>query len=483
MRTTTILVALGLSAVLPGTHGTLTGQSDAGTKRAEDAAALVADDVPGRVPLGGPATVDDASPNAFGFPARVLDRVERRAFAVGNSFFKDNWVEAPASATGRDGLGPFFNARSCSACHFKDGRGRAPSEADGDAVTGFLIRLGMPGERGDVPHPIYGGQLQDRTIAGRPAEAAFRIEHERVAGHYGDGTPYELLRPRYVLHTPAHGSLDLGTLRIGPRVAQQVIGLGLLEAVPEQTLRGLADPDDRDGDGVSGRVHVVTRPDGSRAVGRFGWKATQATVRDQSAAAFAGDIGITSSAFPRDDVTEAQIEQLDADWIERVRGGNPELDDHKLDRVAFYTATLAVPAQRAADDPLVRRGEELFEAMRCASCHVPVLRTGPDAIVPAYANVAFRPYTDLLLHDLGPDLADDKQDGNAAPSEWRTPPLWGIGLFATVNEHTRYLHDGRARDLAEAVLWHGGEAEDARAAFVAADAADREALLAFLRSL
>jgi len=431
-----------------------------------------------RAPLGGPATVADVSPNAFGFASPTLSGRERRAFVVGNAFFKDNWVQAPASAVGRDGLGPLFNARSCSACHFKDGRGRPPEPGEG-GVTGLLLRLGVhQADEPDRAHPVYGGQLQDRAIHGVAPEASFSIEHDVVRGFFADGSSYELQAPRYVLHLPDPGAAG-GALTVGPRVAPQVVGLGLLEAVPAAALIARADPDDADGDGVSGRAHMV--PDlrsGALALGRFGWKATQPTVEQQSAAAFVNDMGLTNPMFPDEELTATQVANMTF-----VSGGDPEVSARKLDRVTFYCQTLAVPAQRAADDPMVARGEALFERMGCAKCHVPEQRTGARACIEAYRDVAFRPYTDLLLHDMGEALADGKRDGDAGPREWRTPPLWGVGLFAAVNGHTRYLHDGRARDLEEAVLWHGGEAAQAQAAYRGALRVDREALLAFLRSL
>ncbi len=424
------------------------------------------------IPLGGPATVADRSPNAFGFPLPTLDAAQRRAFSVGNSFFRQNWVAAPASASARDGLGPLFNAASCSTCHMKDGRG-APPTAFEDA-EGLLIRLGVRTADGrDVPHPIYGGQLQDRGVRGLAGEAQVVLEEELVSGEFADGTPFTLARPIYRFEAWADGHPG-GDLTIGPRVGQQLIGVGLLEAIPTTSLMRLADPHDEDGDGISGRAHVLA--DGR--VGRFGWKAEQPTIRDQVAAAFAGDLGITSPRFPHDDVTDAQRERIGPE-----PGEQPEIDDRKLDRIAFYCATLAVPAQRDPGNDAVRRGELLFDRMGCAACHVPTQRTGPEALVDALADVTFRPYTDLLLHDMGEELADGTRPGDAGPTEWRTPPLWGIGLFETVNGHTRYLHDGRARNLAEAVLWHGGEAQAAREAFRGAPPADRTDLLAFLQSL
>jgi CxxC motif-containing protein (DUF1111 family) len=428
--------------------------------------------------LGGPATVDDAGIHAFGYPAPVLTARERRVFAVGKAFFEDNWVTAPASTEGRDGLGPLFNARSCSSCHLRDGRGRPPRPGE-RAPSGLLLRLGVAGgEGGDAPHPVYGGQLQDRAILGVEPEAGFRIRLEPIPGRFADGSAYELLAPRYEIVDPRYGPVG-ADLRVGPRVAPQLVGLGLLEAVPEAAILARADPGDADRDGISGRAHsVASRRHGRPRLGRFGWKATRPSLEEQIAAAFVHDIGITSSLF-RDEI----LSDPERAAIRFVSGGDPELADPKLERITFYCQTLAVPAQRRAQDEEVRRGRALFGALGCESCHTPELTTGDGAAVGALRNQVFRPYTDLLLHDMGEPLADGKRDGDATPREWRTPPLWGIGLIERVSGHTRYLHDGRARDLREAVLWHGGEAQRARDAFRRLSAEDRRAVVAFLRSL
>jgi len=424
--------------------------------------------------LGGPATVADTSPNAFGFAAPSLTHRQRRAFLVGNSFFKQNWVESPASASERDGLGPLFNARSCSSCHLRDGRSAPPSDDMHDR-HGLLMRIGVRREGApDAEHPRYGGQVQDVAVLGAAAEARVVFGYEPVAGSYADGVAYELQRPSYALAAPAYGPLG-DDVTLGPRTAPQVIGLGLLEAVPVEQLAALADPDDVDGDGISGRVHYLDAE--RRVAGRFGWKATQPTVRGQTAAAFVNDMGITSKDQPAEALTAAQMRALGVEPLA------PEIRAETFDKVVFYTQTLAVPAQRDVDAPEVRRGQELFAAMGCASCHLPTLTTGELAVVDNYRSRAFHPFTDLLLHDMGDELADQKRDGDARPSEWRTPPLWGLGLIETVNGHSRLLHDGRARGVAEAILWHGGEGRAARERFRTADAANRAALLAFLRSL
>lgn len=436
------------------------------------AAVLPAQDGPRDAP-----TIADATANAFSYPLPLLDKAERRAFAVGNALFKTNWVASGSSAAGFDGLGPLFNARSCSSCHSKDGRSRPPL-ADEQERHGLLIRIGVRSDGGpDAPHASYGGQIQDVAVPGAEPEARVVVHDEVRRGSYADGEDFELLFPRYELEDLRYGPLGDHAV-LGPRVAQHLVGLGLLEAIPDQRLVSLADADDHDGDGISGRVHRVPRSGtDALAIGRFGWKATQATVLDQTAAAFVNDIGITSPLFVDEALTATQRQKLASLLTE------PEIDQHGLERVAFYARTLAVPQQRDRDREDVVAGRTQFVAFGCAKCHVREHVTGEVPFHPGFANLRIEPFTDLLLHDLGPDLADQKRDGEALPSEWRTPPLWGLALVETVNGHLRLLHDGRARGFAEAILWHGGEGEAARECFRNAPATQRSELLAFLKSL
>lgn len=424
--------------------------------------------------MGGPAAIEMDGPTAFSLPLPGIAREDRRAFAVGNSFFRDNWIVAPASAEGRDGLGPVFNANSCSACHQEDGRGRPPVDRD-DVGKGMVVFV-SPWENDGAPHPIYGGQLQDQAVPGVAPEARIALEPEYIAGRYADGTPYELRRWKIALTEPAYG--PLGELRLSMRIGQQLVGMGLLEAIDERTIVAREDPDDRDGDGISGRAHRVTGADGTVGIGRFGWKASQPTLEGQVIAALHGDIGITSPRRPDEDLTSDQRAVIDA-----PSGGTPEIDAHKISRIAHYMRALAVPNQRRGLDTDVVRGRVLFEEARCSACHLPEARTGGSSPIAQLRGATFHPYTDLLLHDMGEGLADDRRDGDASGREWRTPPLWGIGLLETVNGNQNYLHDGRARTIEEAVLWHGGEAQRSRDAFVAMPADDRAALLAFLSSL
>lgn len=429
---------------------------------------------------GGIATTFNTTGNAFGQPSSGLERMDELFFFVGNSFFNQNWVTAPASTTARDGLGPLFNARSCAGCHFKDGRGRPP-EFVGEIPTGFLMRLSVPGRSIHYevqPDPIYGTQLQEAALLDLSAEGKIRIEHEEIDGQFADGTPYTLRKPTYHIDELAYGDLHPEVM-FSPRVANQVIGLGLLEAIPEETLLALADPTDQDGDGISGRPNYVWDQVNSRtAIGRFGWKANQPHLLQQVASAFSGDMGITTSLSPQLNCTVAQTECTNL-----PDGGTPEIIDDDLLKVVLYTSTLAVPARRDIHQPNVQLGESLFHESGCAACHTPYLQTGIHPTIAAFSHQHIYPYTDLLLHDMGPDLADGRPDFQATGSEWRTPPLWGIGLVETVNGHTYLLHDGRARSIMEALLWHGGEGKDAKEKVLNLNQAERDALIAFIESL
>ncbi|MCX4247556.1 di-heme oxidoreductase family protein [Paraliomyxa miuraensis] len=418
--------------------------------------------------------------NAFALPAENITDEHASMFFSGNSFFNQPWVQAPSSTDSRDGLGPLFNARSCAACHFRDGRSSPPLSPD-EPFVGVLLRLSIPGTgpHGDVvPEPTYGDQVQPFAILDVPAEATPTVEYTPSSGQFPDGEPYELLSPVYALTELAHGPMD-DQVMISPRVAPAVFGLGLLEAIDEAHLQQLEDPDDDDGDGVSGRINRVWDVQRqTTSVGRFGWKAEQPTVRQQSAGAFIGDIGITSTLFPAQTCTDVQAECASA-----IDGGTPEIADHLLDRVEVYASLLAVPVRERAEDPTVLQGKAVFHELGCADCHVPSHHTGSDAALVEVRDQEIWPYTDLLLHDMGDALADGRPSFGADGREWRTPPLWGLRLYPVVNGHDRLLHDGRARGVTEAILWHGGEAESAKQRFMARSAAERRALVEFVESL
>lgn len=418
--------------------------------------------------------------NAFTRPAENITEEHDIAFYTGNSFFNQAWVQAPSSTEAHDGLGPLFNARSCAACHFKDGRGRPPLE-DGEEFLGMLLRLSVPGE-GDhgaaVPDPSYGGQLQPFAINGVEPEGRPRVVYEERTGHYDDGEAYELLVPRYEIEDWAYGDPD-EELLISPRVAPTTIGLGLLEAIPAERLRELADTNDEDEDGISGRINRVPEVEsGEMAVGRFGWKAEQPSVLQQSSGAFLGDMGITTRLFPDQNCSAAED-----DCSLAMTGGDPEMADDVLDKLVLYAELLAVPIRMDWDDAEVLRGKRLFHDVGCGSCHVGRHETAADAKLEETRSQIIFPYTDLLLHDMGDELSDERPSFGAEGNEWRTPPLWGLGRYAEVNGHDRLLHDGRARGVAEAILWHGGEGEAARDAFRALEAGERAALIRFVESL
>ncbi|MBC8069291.1 MAG: thiol oxidoreductase, partial [Deltaproteobacteria bacterium] len=357
--------------------------------------------LPGEAAPGGETTVVDDTKFAFSNRASNLDDERSGEFFVGNSFFKQNWVQAPASTAGRDGLGPTFNARSCSTCHLFDGRGQPP--AAGEVMSSMLLRLSVPGssaQGGPLADPSYGEQLQPFAIDDVPAEGTPTVTYTEVTGRYGDGAAYSLRKPTYSIDALGFGPLAAGVM-ISPRVAPQMIGMGLLAAIPEADILANADPDDRDGDGIAGRPNYPFDPaTGAAGLGRFGWKANQVGVAQQVEGALLGDMGLTSAMHPDDDCPPSQSECAAA-----IAGDMPEASAQVVEAMVFYTAVLAPPARREVDDPEVLAGRELFDELGCASCHVPSWRTGSDAIDPALTDQLIWPFTDLLLHDMGDELA------------------------------------------------------------------------------
>jgi len=428
----------------------------------------------------GAATVHNATHKAYAQPAANLDVQNRALFFIGNAFFNSPWVVAPASATARDGLGPLFNARSCDACHNNDGRGRPP-EHEGERPVSLVIQFAtpVPGENnapGGDPH--YGGNLNPFAIGGVPPEGTVRIQLQELPGKFADGESYTLLSPQYIFEELAYGELAADN-QFSPRVAPAVAGMGFLEVVPEAQILERNDPDDANGDGISGRPNYVwDHRAGRKVIGRVGWKANQPDIAHQTAGAFSNEIGMSTSLRPDQNCTEVQTACRAA-----PTGGSPEVSDEIFQHIVGYQQMLGVPARRNIDAPEVRRGARLFLEAGCEACHRATFTTGTVADRPWLSNQTIHPFTDMLLHDMGAKLADGRADFEATGSEWRTPPLWGIGLQQVVNGHTRLLHDGRARDVTEAILWHGGEASRAQEAFRSMSKADRAALLAFIDSL
>lgn len=433
--------------------------------------------------------------NAFSSPAGNLGFEGERDFKLGDGIFKKEWVSAPSSTQASDGLGPLFNARACQRCHLKDGRGHPPES--GEKAVSMFLRLSVPprteAERAAlaskallrIPEPTYGGQLQNFAIQGIPAEGEMRITYEEIPVTLNGGETASLRKPHYQIDDLAYGPLAPDVM-MSPRVAPPMIGVGLLEDIHPGDILAKADPDDANGDGISGRANMVRDPEtGELTLGRFGWKASVATVRQQATEAFSGDIGISTMPVPAGygECTEAEKSCRQAPDGVQQQLGPVEAPDPVLDLVTFYSRNVGVPPRRDVDDPQVLQGKALFYAFGCASCHTPKYVTRRDAAQPEHRFQLIWPYTDLLLHDMGEGLADGRPVGDASGSEWRTAPLWGIGLTEAVSGHTFFLHDGRARNLLEAILWHGGEAEAASDKVVAATPDERKALIRFLESL
>ncbi|MCQ0970270.1 thiol oxidoreductase [Paracoccus sp. TK19116] len=445
-------------------------------------------------PAGAASTRFIDSADAFSQFSANLDVARELDFKVGNGLFRKLWVGAPSSTKGSDGLGPLYNARACQNCHIKDGRGHPPDERGTRSESAFL-RLSIPGGADQPlipdyiptqPDPIYGGQLQDLALAGYAAEGRMEVAWHEESVALADGTRVSLRRPIYALADPAFGAPH-PDLMVSPRVASQMIGLGLLEAIPLADILTLADPEDADGDGISGRPNIVWSEEYDRPMlGRFGWKAGAPTILHQSASAFSGDMGLSNPVFrdPSGECTEAEAacRQAPAGQEEGIRDGL-EVDAESLDLVAFYSRNLAVPERRDADDPQILEGKRIAYDIGCTACHNPKFVTHRLSDRPEQSFQLIWPHTDMLLHDMGEGLADGRPESRATGREWRTAPLWGISLNGQVTGTETYLHDGRARSLIEAILWHGGEAQASRDAVVSLPKQDREALIAWLESL
>ena len=445
---------------------------------------------PGEARSGGAATVRKNDQNAFSLPLANLPPSRRVDFSVGNSFFRSPWVTAPSTTTARDGLGPLFNTNACQNCHIKDGRGHPPPPDAANSVS-MLVRLSIPDapqyakvieQLGVVPEPVYGGQFQDMAVPGVVPEGKVRVEYTPVSVRFKDGSEVELRKPVLQITQLGYGPLHPDT-RFSARVAPPMIGLGLLEAIPEDAILANAAAQAKDKNGINGRPNRVWDDELQKTViGRFGWKAGQPNLNQQNVHAFSGDMGLTTRLRPFDDCTDAQTACKQAP-NGNGPNGEPEVSDNILRLVLFYSRNLAVPARRGINDEQVLAGKNLFFQAGCQSCHTPKYTTAANAAEPELANQVIRPYSDLLLHDMGDGLADNRTEFQASGRDWRTPPLWGIGLTQAVSGHTQFLHDGRARNLLEAVLWHGGEAQAAQQQVLAFNAEQRAALLAFLNSL
>jgi len=437
---------------------------------------------------GGKASVANESRTAFLQPSANLSLEGRLDFAAGRSFFRSPWVRAPTTTTARDGLGPLFNGVNCQGCHIRNGRGQPPASDSTKSAFSMLLRLSIPPENaaqqallktiGIVPEPIYGGQLQDMANPGVAPEGRLLMDWQRHEVTFIDGFKVELQKPLPKVERLGYGEMRPNT-QFSLRVAPPMIGLGLLEAIPEQAILANAKAQQQSNSAVKGRPNWVWDiAQGQTVLGRFGWKAGQPNLNQQNANAFVNDLGLTSTLFPKDPCTASQSACLHS-----PNGGEPEVSDNILRLVLHHTRHIAVPKRRNLNAPEVRLGQALFQQAGCAQCHQPSWRTDKNAADPALANQLIWPYSDLLLHDMGEGLADNRAEFAASGRQWRTPPLWGIGLAQTVNPKAQFLHDARARTLLEAILWHGGEAEAAKTQVLDFDKEQRSALLAFLNSL
>lgn len=492
--------ALG-AGLIPLVVGLLAGAAEVGLALPEtQPSAYPAGPEPGEDKPGGGATSQESVTNrdAFSHFSHGIGFEGEGRFKIGNAIFRRLWVSAPSSTESADGLGPLYNARGCQNCHLKDGRGHPPAAnwPTDDAVSMFL-RLSIPPETDEqkkliaehranvIGDPTYGGQLQNIAVQGHDGEGHMHIDYTDVPVELAGGETVTLRKPTYSITELAYGPLDPKVM-MSPRVAPAMIGLGLIEAIPEADIRAGADPDDADHDGISGRTSEVwSLAENKPALGRFGWKAGNPSIRQQSADAAAGDIGLSNPVAPRPagDCTAAEPKCLNAPNGNSESSGGFELGEDLLELVTFYAQNLAVPTRRGADQPDVTRGKALFKQVGCAACHRPSFTTGVAPGQPHLSHQLIWPYTDMLLHDMGDGLADNRPEGVADGREWRTAPLWGLGLTEVVSGHTFFLHDGRARDVQEAILWHGGEAQASRDAYAKLSKEDRAALIAFVNSL
>lgn len=487
------------------------------------------------VNLGGDTTEPTASSgssHAFSAPAANLTAMDLQQHLTGDGNFEQSFVSAPNPVHPRfDGLGPVNNNNDCNSCHQRDGRGTPPSFSDTIVKLGnnesLFLRISIEEQGGALCVPDFAnrycapsavpgfssqlfhrGQILARPDSPGTGQADVYVRYVTAEVQYPDGAMITLRKPVFEIRNPYDNSgekpgdnnppvsrLLQDDVKISPRIGMPVFGLGLLEAISETDILSLADEDDADGDGISGRPNFVFDPKKQLlsdpdpvSLGRFGWKANTPSVEVQSLGALRSDIGVTNFLFPDESIAGTPLHD---DYLTRNPDdtgmdaqGNPEADNAFADSVVFYVQTLHVPARRNVDDPGVIRGARLFSAAGCAACHHPSFVTGahPDGIG-ELDNQTIYPFTDMLLHDMGDGLADGRRDFIATGREWKTRPLWGIGLTHVVNPLAGFLHDGRARTLEEAILWHGGEAQQSRENFRTMSRDDRAALLRFLGSL
>jgi len=422
----------------------------------------------------------DSSKMAFSQPVEGMSYDEEDKFVLGKSFFSIPWVQAPSATTARDGLGPLFSANTCMHCHPRNGAGIS-QDKKGKMHRSYLLRLSHKNPLdlealkiyGFEPDSMYGAQLSQNGNQNVPSEAEVSLSYEEIAGTYPDGEKYTLRKPSYIISNKNYGDFDKDTI-FAPRKASALIGLGLLESISEEDILKFEDINDSNNDGISGKANYAYNPESKKVeLGRFTWKASATTVKHQSAGAAHNDMGLSNPLFPSDNCSPKQIECLKEAQKSKDLLATFDLPQKRLDAVAYYVSNLAVPIQRNPNKH--KEGEALFKSLSCTACHVPKHQSS--------YGVAVLAYTDLLLHDMGEDLADGRSEFLANGKEWRTAPLWGIGLYKKVSSKAHYLHDGRARSIEEAILWHGGEALKSKKSFINLNKQSREKVLRFLNSI
>jgi len=431
----------------------------------------------------------------YSHPISGMKPENKLDFRIGEGVFQKFWVPSPSSTTASDGLGPLFNTRSCNSCHIKNGRGHAPeSGVSGATVPSFLIRFGKSykhtSQVADFIYPNigdknYGVQFQGHASPGILPEGDYHLTYTSHTETLSDGTEVELRKPNIHWTALNYGKLEDST-GVTLLVAPALVGMGLLDNIPDDIIVTNADPQDVDNDGISGRVSWIPSNNGKdKVIGRFGYKAASPSVSAQNQLAFNTDLGLSTPLNP---AASGDCTELQKACIESPNGNSPHLDNLEVDKqqvrlVDLFVSLSSPPTMRNLRNPNFLEGKVLFEEGSCASCHIPKMQTKKNATFPELSNRTFYPFTDMLLHDMGPKLASGFQSFSTAPNEWRTAPLWGIGLSEKVSGRVGFLHDGRAKTIEEAILWHGGEAQKAKEFYKQLDKEHREKLIYFLESL
>ena len=446
---------------------------------------------------GGSGTVFVENKNAYSLPLKNLKIENRINFFVGNSMFRRMWLPPSELYFAKDGLGPFFNANSCEGCHINDGRGHLPSfNWPKDDAVSLVIALAIPPQNDkqikkletfqlkSIPDPIYGSQLSDFAIEGLMPEGKINVEYDYYPVAFDNGKIINLSKPKFLISNLNYGELH-PDIQISARIAQPIIGLGLIEGISVNDILANADPNDKNKDGISGKAsNVRDKVSDNIVLGRFGWKAAQPSILQQTIDATYHDMGLSNSFSSKlNNCSEVQVTCQSMANGNSIEYDGVEVSNEQIDLMVFYQKHLSPPGRRNVNDSEVLKGKKIFFEAGCGSCHVQKFTTSTDELNPSISDQLIWPYSDFLLHDMGKDLADNLSEFNATGSEWRTPPLWGIGLTKSVSGQSHFLHDGRARNILEAILWHGGESEDSKNKILKLSLVEVENLLKFIKSL